>query len=266
MGKTYYYSDELNDDFAGTNIRAIKTPDDYPYFTKNPIRRGVVAFFYHGFVLPLVYLLQKIVYAERIVGRKKLRGYRKEGFFLYGNHTRAMGDAFAPGILSFPKKAFILVSPDTISIPGLRRIVHDLGAVPIPCSLAGSRNFYKAMEKHAEKKHVVAVYPEAHIWPAYTKIRPFREASFLYPVKENKPVFTFTATYRKRLFGGAGVTLYVDGPFFPDQTLSQKESQKKLRDEVYEAMVSRSKLSTYEKNEYIKMEKEEMPESGKEEV
>ena len=39
MKKTYYYSDEINDDFAGTNIKRKELPADYPYFSSNPVRK-----------------------------------------------------------------------------------------------------------------------------------------------------------------------------------------------------------------------------------
>ena len=37
--KTYYYSDELNDDFAGTNIKQKELPADYQYFSRNPLKK-----------------------------------------------------------------------------------------------------------------------------------------------------------------------------------------------------------------------------------
>lgn len=33
MKRTYYYSDELNDDFAGTNIKRKELPLNYKYFS-----------------------------------------------------------------------------------------------------------------------------------------------------------------------------------------------------------------------------------------
>ena len=33
--KILYYSDELNDDFAGTNIEQKKLPEDFEYINKN---------------------------------------------------------------------------------------------------------------------------------------------------------------------------------------------------------------------------------------
>ncbi len=255
--KTYYYSDELNDDFAENGIKTKRLPHDYKYFTTSPLRRAFAFVLYHFIAFPVVYVIQKIAYREKIIGRNKLKPYKKEGFFLYGNHTRSMGDAYAPSIVSFPKKAYIVVSPDAVSITGIKRIVEDLGAIPVPDDPAGIMDYYNAVKKHAGLGHIVAVYPEAHIWPFYTKIRPFADTSFKFPKVTGKPAFTFTATYKKRRFGkGVKTTVYIDGPFFPDPELDARTDTARLRDLCYGAMTARSAESTYSKNRYIKAEKQ----------
>ena len=46
--------------------------------------------------------------------------------------------------------------------------------------------------------------------------------------------------------------MYVDGPFYPDMELPLKERQKKLRDQVYDAMCERAKLSDCDYIRYVK--------------
>ena len=226
MKKTIYYSDEFNDDFANTDIDQKKLPPDYPYFPKSPVRRVLAFILYYIIAVPLVFLMQKVVYHEKIVGRKKLKPYRKTGYFLYGNHTRTAGDAYSPALITFPKKAYIITSADSVSIRGIKRIVEDLGAIPIPNSLAGMKNFRNAIKEHSERNHVISVYPEAHIWPYFTDIRPFKDVSFRYPAETKKPVFCFTVTYRKqRLLNFPKTTVYIDGPFFPNADKTPKQNQ-----------------------------------------
>ena len=43
----------------------------------------------------------------------------------------------------------------------------------------------------------------------------------------------------------------VDGPFFPDKTLSKQEQKQNLRDQVYKQMTERSKNSNIEHIKYI---------------
>ena len=255
MGRTYYYSDELNDDFAENNIKTRELPEDHEYFKKSPLRRAWAFILHHFIATPIVFVLQKLVYGERIYGRKKLKPYRKTGYYLYGNHTRSMGDAYMPSLVCFPKKPYIIVGPDAVSIPAIRPIVEDLGAIPLASSIKGKTAFHAAMKRHAELCHAVAIYPEAHIWPGYTGIRRFRDGSFRYPVEYGKPVFTATCTYHKRrLFKGARNEVYIDGPFFADGSLENREARRKLCQEAYEAMRKRAALSDYSPNTYVRAE------------
>lgn len=255
--RTVYYSDLLNDDFAGTNINTKDLPVNYSYFPKTALRRGFSCALYHA-AGPLVWFLQKIVYGEKIVGRKKLKGYRKDGFFLYGNHTRTMGDAYCPGLLVWPKKAYIVAGQDAFSIPGIRRIVEDLGGIALPSGRKGFKKYSQAIRRHSELCHIVTLYPEAHIWHQYTGIRPFRSAAFHYPAETGKPVFTFTTTWQKRkLLPGARTVVYVDGPFIPDMDLPMDKRKEALRNQAYEAMTKSAKNSNYEKIHYVYRPKEE---------
>lgn len=249
--RTVYYSDLLNDDFAGTDINTVELPADYRYFPKTAIRRGFAGGLNLA-VSPLIMLLQQTVYGEKIVGRKKLKGYRKNGFYLYGNHTRSMGDAYCPNLLAFPKKAYIVASADCFSIKGIRRFVEDLGGIALPNNPKGFKNYSQAMKQHAEKGHIVTLYPEAHIWPQYTGIRPFKPATLHYPAETGKPVFTFTTTWQKRkILPGARTVVYVDGPFMPDMDLPMDKRKEALRNAAFEAMTERAKNSNYEKIHYV---------------
>ena len=111
----------------------------------------------------------------------------------------------------------------------------------------------KAVERRVNHHHPIVVFPEAHIWPYYTKIRPFKSTAFKYPIKYNVPAFCFTTTYQKRKFSKKPkITVYVDGPFYPDSNLRGKEQEIELRNQVYECMVERSKNSTDEYYKYYK--------------
>ena len=73
----------------------------------------------------------------------------------------------------------------------------------------------------------------------------------------NSPVFAFTNVYQKRKHSSKPKMItYIDGPFYPNLDLDQKERIEDLRDKVYNAMVERSnKYSTYEyKYHYVKKE------------
>lgn len=251
MRKIYYYKDPLNDDFAGNKIKRKELDENYNYISRNPFRIAFDFVFHHFIVTPIVFLYQKIRYSEKTVNRKVVKPYLKSGFYLYGNHTRSAGDAFTPHLITFPRKAYIIINPDGVSIPFVRHLVKSLGGFPLPTKLAGMKNFRSSLMKRSEK-NCIMIYPEAHIWPCYTKIRPFKDVSFKYPIDANKPVFCCTTTYKKKRISPYPKTVvYIDGPFFPDPEKSVKENQRFLRNQVYSAMIARSKNSDYEYHKYI---------------
>ena len=176
---------------------------------------------------------------------------------MYGNHTQAFADTFIPSVAIYPKRNFLIVNPENVSMKGLITLTELLGAIPIPINTKGMKKFIDIVEKRIKQNYTVSIYPEAHIWPYYTKIRPFKDVSFKYPVNLDTPVFCFTNTYQKRGKGKVKIVSYIDGPFFANKELTKKEQQKDLRDRVYNQMVERSKDSNIEIIKYIKKEEKQ---------
>ena len=234
--KTITYHDPLHDDFAGNNIRTKPVPADFPFALKGPFWAVPEFILYRLIATPLVWLIGKVGFGLRIKNRKVLRKLRKTGFYLYGNHTQNMMDAYTPTLCSFPHHAHVITSPDAVSIPLIRRIVQLLGAIPLPDTVKGYKHFLGALEQRIGQKRAIAIYPEAHIWPWYTGIRPFPDGSFGYPVMHGVPAVAFVTTFRKRkvfkkLWPGLTVTL--SEPYSPDPALSSREAREQLRDQIY---------------------------------
>ncbi len=251
--KTIYYSDELHDEFSEAQITPRVIDGSYDYLPKGWWKRFTRFFWYRVVATPLAYGCMKLKFRQKVIGREKLKPYRKTGFFLFGNHTQSVGDAFGPTVTCFPKSIYVIVHPNNVSMPVLGKVTPSLGALPLPGDLDASRNFLEAVQTRLEQGNGICIYPEAHIWPYYTGIRPFPDASFRYPVKYGVPSFCVTNTYQKR-FGGVRMVTYVDGPFFPEEDLPVTKRRKALRDRVYETMVARAKNSNVEVVRYIKKE------------
>ena len=249
-----YYNDLLNDEFSTAQIEAKKIDGSWKY-----LRNRALSFFWYRIVAtPLAFLYTKIKYRHKIVGREKLKGFEKQGYFVYGNHTQILGDPLIPSFVCFPKKAYIIVHANNVSMPYLGRVTPYMGGLPLPDDMAATRNFTSAIEKRIDEGAAVFIYPEAHIWPYYTKIRPFGDASFSYPIKQNTPVFCFTNTDQKKgKREHPQIVTYIDGPFYPDKSLPLRKQRKFLRAEVYMAMCERAKKSDVEWIKYIPAEKKE---------
>lgn len=251
-----YYEDELNDEFSGTFIKPIEINEKFKYIHKNPFWNICSFILQNVLSVPVKLLYSKIKFRLKYVGKENIKKYKKEGYFIYVNHTQNFADTFIPSNPIYPKRNFFLVNPENVSMKGLKNFVQMLGAIPIPNNIKAMKNFQGAIEQKINKGYAITIYPEAHIWPYYTKIRPFKDVSFSYPAKLLKPVFCMTNTYQ--LYGKKKnkiqIVTYIDGPFLPDESLLIKERKKVLRNKVYDKMVERSKSSNVEYIKYIKNE------------
>lgn len=255
-----YYQNELEDEFSTAHITPRKIDENYSYDNTKLSRRIGHTICYTILVRPLAKLFLMLRFRHRIVNREVIaatlreRGYT--GYFLYGNHTHALADALIPSMVCAPADAVVIVHPNNVSMPVLGRITPCLGAIPLPDDAKAARNFLQAIQSEVERGNCVTIYPEAHIWPYYTKIRPFSAASFRYPLQYDVPAFCFTNTYQKRPKGrGIDIVTYVDGPFYGDETLKSRQKKQDLRDKVYAAMTERSRCNTVERIRYVKADR-----------
>lgn len=253
--RVIYFSDPLNEEFSDAVITPRVIDGNYKYFHGRLWETASFAI-QNVLSMPVKVLYLRLKFRLKYVGREKLKECNNKGYFIYGNHTQPFADTFIPSIANYPKRNFFIVSPANVSMPGTGWLVELLGAIPVPGDLAAARYFVKKVEERIQCRHSVTIYPEAHIWPYYTHIRPFSDVSFKYPVKCSCPVFALTNTYHRRGRRGDKVRIvtYIDGPFFPDETLPPRQRQRALRDRVYQCMVERSRESNFEYIEYREKE------------
>lgn len=249
MKKTRYYS-SFTDDFEQSANQDFKIPDDYKW-----VKTDLVSKFLSGLIYGLAVIFGglycKCFLHMSVKGRKNLKGMKGD-FFIYGNHTQPVGDVFIPALCVLPKRIYTVVSAANYGIPVIGKILPFLGALPIVDSLHGIKQLNQAIEQRLKKGHPIVIYPEAHVWEYYTDIRPFKDSSFKFSVKFNKPAFAMTVTYKKsKLFKRPITEVFLDGPFYP-QGDTAKAKVADLHSRVYKAMQERSKNSNAQYIEYKK--------------
>lgn len=251
--KTIYYQDELNDEFAGDHIEAKKIDGAYRYIRTSVGAKLTHVFWYHVIAIPLAKAYMRVHFHHRIENKDVLKKAGGRGFYMYGNHTHPLGDAVIPTLVNRPVDVATIVHPNNVSMPFLGRITPSLGALPLPDDREAMKHFLEALDSRLAKKECIMIYPEAHIWPYYTKIRPFRDSSFRYPVQAHAPVYCLTNTYQKGKNSRVPqIVTYVDGPFYANEELPAKEQKRMLRDRVYNTMCERAKNNTVELIHYEK--------------
>lgn len=251
MRKTYIYSDPLNDDFAGNNIKRRPLPENYRYERNGHVWHFLRFTVYRLVAKPIVFIVLKTVWRQRFENKKVLRS-AGGGYYVYANHTGGVLDAFCPNSAG-RKSNSIVVGPDAMSIKGLNSILYLLGAIPMGSTIHQMADMKRCIKNRVARGECVTVYPEGHIWPYYTKIRSFADDSFMFPAADGKPVYTFTNCYtRGRLIKYPKVVTYVDGPFIAPEGTSPRAARRYLRDECLRVMRARAgQYSDYAFAEYI---------------
>ena len=233
-----YYQNILTDDFAGTRIEQKKIDKDYVYVHKSIFYRFIAFVLYHLVAQPLVFIACKLKRRVRVKNPQVLKKLKKTGFFLYGNHTSKFDAVTPQSCVSTKKRVYIVANPDATSIPGIRTLVNMFGCIPLPSDPASGNKYLEAITYRIKQKKAIVIYPEAHIWPFFTGIRPFGDASFRYPAELNTPVVAMVTTYRK---SGSKRKPFIDitlsEPIYPQHEFSLKENMKYLHDQVYEFML-----------------------------
>lgn len=250
--KIVYYKDPLNDEFSGTKIDKKPLPENYKYVHKNIFYRAFTWFFYYLIALPILWFVMRFVYHYKVKGNKRIKGIMNSGVFFYGNHTSFTDALIAQTLVSRGKRTYIVTNQDTTSIKGIRWLVTSLGCIPTPENASQSSKFVDAIKYRIKQRCGIMIFPEAHIWPYSTHIRPFPDSSFIYPSELGTPVVAICTTYRPRkVFKNKPPlpTLHVSRPFFPNMDLSIPERKKELRQKVYDFLVDTA--SSEENVEYI---------------
>lgn len=251
--KTFYYKDELNDDFGNTGLKRPQVDDSYKYIRKNKINNFFSGMLYYLVAVPVLGL-GSFLLGVRVKNRKNLKPFKKKPIFIYANHT-AYIDAFIIQSFVTPyKRTNILGYSDASTIPVAKHICRACGYLPVSTTISGAKNLQNAIKHYTSINQNILIYPEAHIWPKYTKIRPFVKTSFHYPAKLNIPIIPIVTVYRKsKITKHAKMTLVIGEPIYPKEELNDIQNKQYLRDECYNQMVKIS--SSYDQYEYHRYEK-----------
>lgn len=255
--RVFYYEDETDDPIKTEGQEKgeeRKLPEDYQYIPKNPLVKLYSALLYRGFKLFARHYAKS--YLElTIIGREKLRKVHG-GCVIYGNHTNSYHDAFSPALIT-NRRIFTIINPVALDIPGIGKHLPYIGAMPLGSSPATKKRFHESIDYRLKQGNCLVIYPEAHLWPYYTGIRKFPagDRSFTYPARNNLPIFTMTTTYQKSRHKGQvrpRLTVYIDGPFYPNPDKSEAENRAALSKLAYDSMKKHTKHNTYEYIKYIK--------------
>lgn len=247
------YDDPLNDDFQTTALKRKPVPENYKYERRNKFNNFLSAILFWGIAKPILGFIA-LCSGVKIEGKENLKELKSlpTGAFIYANHTSFYDAFIVQALIIRDRRTNIIGFTDVLSMPLIRNIVRALGYLPVDNSLKAQIKLLKALGYYTQdKKQHVLIYPEAHIWPYYTKIRDFKEGSFHYPAKYNAPVIPFVTVFIKHKNNKKPKRKILVGKLiYPNPELSLKDNKLYLHEECLKAM--KELASSVEQYEYIK--------------
>lgn len=254
--RVFYYESEEDDPIKTSEQEKkeeVRLPEGYEFIPKNIFVKIYSAILFRIFWI-FGQWYEKSYWQARFYGREKLKKVKGKGYLIYANHTNPFHDVFGPAIMA-DRRIFTIISPVNLKVPGIGKLLPYIGGLPLGKTKEEKAAFNDAIDKRLSEGKVLVIYPEAHVWPFATKARKFPAGnrSFKYATRNNLPIFTMTTTYHKREGRELPrIDAYLDGPFYPDESLGEEEAREKLMNEAYESMKKMSKHNTYEYFKYVK--------------
>lgn len=262
--RIFYYQDEKNDDFmtAHPNVLNVNVDSKYNYMPNFILFKLFSFVFYYLIAIPLLSIANLFLFGVRVRGRRNLKGLLRKGYFIYANHTNYKDAWLTPVSIAPFRKNYVIANKAAVEIPVANYLVKACGVLPVADTMAGLKKMTQTIDNIISKKQLVTIFPEAHIWPYYTKLRSFPLTSFKFPAKTKAPSIPVAVCYKKRTILGdyrkPKTVAYIGKPVYPKDDLTEKENAIYLRDKVYDFIKNTiEKESTYSYIEYIKVEQGE---------
>ncbi len=206
------------------------------YAPKNPLWRLLSFIIIRTFIMPSARLYCSFRLRHTAKGRKKLKGYRRNGYFLYGDTTYRDGCMIAFALNN--RHTYTVVQP---KVKNGRTVISTwkqlCGDIPAPADHADERAFLEAVEKRAVQKAAVVIYPREPM--PQTDIDPYS-----YPARFNEPAFCFTTVIETDKRGKPRTVTYLDGPFYPKYGMSLADQTAYIRARIEESVRSHNSIPT----------------------
>lgn len=254
--KTIHWKDEINQDFNEIGLKRKGVPQNYKYIRKSPIYWFFSHLLYYVIAKPLLWPFI-FLHGVRTKNKKALKAFKGKGAFIYANHV-AFADCFKYELI-LHKRLDIIGFSDALSIPVAGKLASMLGYIPLPLK-EDRDNFHKMVDGInylvKEKHHYCLIFPEAHIWPYYTKIRNWKNNALIYPALLNAPIIPAVTVWQKRWWRKTPYQRVVFGtPIYPKEGESITYNKDYLHQECIAQMHEIAKK--YNEVEYIKYIKDE---------
>lgn len=121
--KVFYYK-KYTDDFIESKNQNYKIDDNYKWIHKN-IFYNACSWIIWQIASFLGFIYYKLILKIKIENNEILKKYKKQGYFIYGNHTQPVGDAIMPRYV-INKRFNTIAGEANLGIPVIRKVFTNV--------------------------------------------------------------------------------------------------------------------------------------------
>ena len=216
--------------------------ENYQYIKDGKIFTFFSNLLYYGVAIPVLKVLDKIVYDLKIEGKENIKNL-KTGAISVSNHVLVL-DCTMIGLAFGLKKVYFTTREGSFKIPFVRKLIKLLRAIPIPSKISNQEYFVKQLDKAIQNGCIIHFYPEKALWPYYEKIRTFKSGAFNFAIRNNVPIIPIVITFRepkgirKFLKKKKDVTVKILEPIMYKEDGYKKDNIEKFKEQVHQVMES----------------------------
>ncbi len=216
--------------------------ENYQYIKDGKIFTFFSNLLYYGVAIPVLKVLDKIVYDLKIEGKENIKNL-KTGAISVSNHVLVL-DCTMIGLAFGLKKVYFTTREGSFKIPFVRKLIKLLRAIPIPSKISNQEYFVKQLDKAIQNGSIIHFYPEKALWPYYEKIRTFKSGAFNFAIRNNVPIIPIVITFRepkgirKFLKKKKDVTVKILEPIMYKEDGYKKDNIEKFKEQVHQVMES----------------------------
>lgn len=195
--------------------------------------------FYYLIALPILFILNCLVFGMKIRGRKNLR--KVKGAVVVCNHVHYLDCAMAACAM-VPKKMIFTSQKSNFEMPIVGWLLRQFEVEPIGDTAAEVKNFVKRSKAKLNSGGWICVYPEGALELYCEKLRAFRDGAFYLAAETKKPIVPVVICRRERkgiwkiIKRRPTFTVKILNPIYPNKNMKKRKSAEILQSEVFNLM------------------------------
>jgi 1-acyl-sn-glycerol-3-phosphate acyltransferase len=197
--------------------------------------------FYYCFAMPILALLNGVLFGLRIEGRRNLKNLKQA--ILVCNHTHYL-DSTMMALAVYPRQIVFFSQRSNFNLPLARWILKIMGCYPIGSNYTEIKRFQTIAVEKARRGVWLGIFPEGNMSIFNPNLQPFKKGAFWIACQSGAPIVPLVIARRPdhslwhRITKLPALTLKIHPPVYALPDMKMQPAMECLRDETYGIMAN----------------------------